>query len=137
MTIETKPDAVERMAAAETDDPVVMLDLLRYRVQAEDGHGVDGMTGQAAYREYGKRIAELNPRFGGEPIWMGRAGDLVIDDEEWDIVILVRYPTRRHFVAMLADPDDQAIAPIRSAALADSRLIETTQLRPSPGRSGR
>lgn len=90
MTIETKPDAVERMVAAETDDPVVMLDLLRYRVQAEDGHGVDGMTGQAAYREYGKRIAELNPRFGGEPIWMGRAGDLVIDDEEWDIVILVR-----------------------------------------------
>ncbi|MCP3995746.1 MAG: DUF1330 domain-containing protein [Actinomycetia bacterium] len=125
------------MAAADADDPVVMLNLLRYRAQAEDGHGVDGMTGEAAYREYGKRFAELNPRFGGEPIWMGRADDVIIGDEEWDIVILVRYPTRRHFVTMLADPDYQAIAPIRAAALADSRLIETTQLLPPPDQGGR
>ncbi len=54
---------------------------------------------------------------------------------EWDIVILVRYPSRSRFVSMLADPDYQAIAPIRAAALADSRLIETTQLLPSPGQS--
>ncbi len=130
MAIEAKPDAVARMAAADTDAPVVMLNLLRYRAQAEDGHGVDGMTGEAAYREYGTRFAELNPRFVGEPIWMGRAGDVVIGDEEWDIAILVRYPTRRRFAAMLADPDYQAMAPIRAAALADSRLIETTQLLP-------
>lgn len=72
----------------------------------------------------------LKPRFGGEPIWMGRAGEVVIGDEEWDLVILVRYPRRGHFTAMLADPDYQAIAPIRAAALANSRLAETTQLLP-------
>ena len=64
---------------------------------------------------------------------MGRAGDAVIGDEQWDIVILVRYPTRRHFVEMLADPDYQAIAPVRAAALEDSRLIETSQLLPALG----
>jgi hypothetical protein len=31
---------------------------------------------------------------------------------------------------MLRDPDYQMIAPIRAAALADSRLIETSQLLP-------
>ena len=78
----------------------------------------------------GRKFAELNPRFGGEPVFMGRVGAGVIVDEHesWDLMILVRYPTRRQFVEMLADPGYQAIAPIRAAALADSRLIETTDL---------
>ena len=122
--------ALEAMAGGDPDEPVVMLNLLRYRDVAQPGHGVDGLSGRDAYGVYGQRFAELNPRFGGEPIWMGRAGSTVIGDETWDVVMLVRYPTRRQFVAMLKDPDYQAIAPIRAAALADSRLVETTQLLP-------
>ena len=61
---------------------------------------------------------------------MGRALNTIIGGEDWDVVLLVRYPTRRQFVAMLNDPDYQAIAPIRAAALTDSRLVETTQLVP-------
>lgn len=120
------------MAEGDQDQPVVMLNLLRYRDRAAEGHGVDGLTGEEAYRRYGQAFAELGPRFGGEPIWMGRAGQTVIGptDEHWDIAILVRYPERRRFVAMLRDPDYQAIAPMRAAALADSRLIELTQLLP-------
>lgn len=123
---------LEAMAEGDPDQPVVMLNLLRYRDRAEDGHGVDGLTGEEAYRRYGKAFAELGPRFGGEAIWMGRAGQTVIGptDEHWDIAILVRYPERRRFVAMLRDPDYHAIAPMRAAALDDSRLIELTQLLP-------
>jgi uncharacterized protein (DUF1330 family) len=44
------------------------------------------------------------------------------------MVLLVRYPTRRQFIAMVNDPDYQKIAPIRAAALADSRLVEMRQL---------
>jgi len=40
------------------------------------------------------------------------------------VIIVVHYPTRKQFVEMINDPDYQAIAPIRAAALADSRLIE-------------
>ncbi len=123
-------EALEAMAGGDPDEPVVMLNLLRYRDLAEPGHGVDGLSGREAYGVYGKRFAALHPRFGGEPIWMGRAGRSVIGDEDWDVVMLVRYPTRRQFVEMLKDPDYRAIAPLRAAALADSRLIETTQLLP-------
>ncbi len=118
------------MAEGDPDEPVVMINLLRYRDEAEPGHGVDGLSGEEAYRRYGQRFAELGPRFGGEPVWMGRAHHTVIGDEDWDVAILVRYPTRRQFLDMLADPDYLAIAPIRAAGLADSRLIETTQLLP-------
>eukprot|EP00439_Symbiodinium_sp_Y106_P089539 s1_g2075.t1 len=123
-------DAFASMASSDLDEPVVMLNLLRYRDMAEDGAGVDGMTGQEAYGVYGQAFAKLHPRFGGEPIWMGRALNSIVGDEDWDVVILVHYPARRQFVEMLQDPDYLAIAPIRAAALADSRLVEMTQLLP-------
>jgi uncharacterized protein (DUF1330 family) len=124
------PEAFAAMANGEPDEPVVMLNLLRYRDQADSGFGVDGLSGREAYGVYGQRFAELHPKYGGEPIWMGRALRSIIGSEDWDIVILVRYPTRRAFVAMFDDPEYQAIAPIRAAALADSRLIEMSQLLP-------
>jgi uncharacterized protein (DUF1330 family) len=124
--------AIGDMAAADPDEPVVMLNLLRYREVAESGFGVDGLSGREAYGVYGKAFAELHPRFGGEPIWMGRGLHTVIGSEDWDVVLLVRYPTRRQFVAMITDAHYQRIAPIRAAALADSRLVELTQLLPKP-----
>ncbi|MGY9081553.1 MAG: DUF1330 domain-containing protein [Acidimicrobiales bacterium] len=123
-------DVIAEMAASDPDEPVVMLNLLKYRDVAESGHGVDGLTGRQAYTRYGEAFAELEPRFGGEVMWMGRGKHSVIGDETWDIIILVRYPTRKQFMAMFNDPDYKAIAPIRAAALADSRLVESTQLVP-------
>ena len=124
--------ALSNMAAGNPDEPVYMLNMLKYREEAAPGAGVDGMTGEAAYRVYGEKFQALHDRFGGEPVWMGRAANTVIGSEDWDIVILVHYPTRRQFVAMFESEDYQAIAPIRAAALADSRLIETSQLLPRP-----
>ncbi|MDH3642248.1 MAG: DUF1330 domain-containing protein [Gammaproteobacteria bacterium] len=128
--LSSSPEAMAAMATGDPDEPVVMLNLLRYRDQAENGHGVDGLSGREAYGVYGERFAALHPRYGGEPVWMGRALNSLIGSESWDIVILVRYPTRRQFLAMFDDPDYQAIAPIRAAALADSRLVEMGQLLP-------
>lgn len=122
--------ALAVMAAGDLDAPVVMLNLLKYRETAGEGAGVDGLTGREAYEVYGKAFAMLQPRFGGEPMWMGQALNSLIGDEEWDLVMLVRYPTRRQFVDMTRDPDYLAIAPIRTAALADSRLVEMRQLLP-------
>ena len=129
--VNTNTEALQSMSRGAADEPVYMLNLIKYRDTAEPGFGVDGLSGQEAYREYGKKFAALNPRFGGKPIWMGKALNSIIGSEEWDVVILVHYPTRRQFVDMLNDPDYQAIAPIRAAALADSRLVETTQLLPA------
>ena len=123
-------DVIKQMAERDLDEPVVMLNLLKYREQAAEGHGVDGLTGRQAYEKYGRAFAELQPRFGGEPVWMGRGLNPVIGDIAWDIIILVAYPTRRQFIEMFNDPDYQAIAPLRAAALADSRLLESQQLLP-------
>jgi uncharacterized protein (DUF1330 family) len=124
-------DALAAMAGGDPNEPVVMLNLLRYREHADAGHGVDGLSGKDAYAVYGRHFAEdMHPKYGGELIWMGRAHHTIIGTEDWDIAILVRYPTRAQFLAMLDDPAYRAIAPIRAAALADSRLIERSQLLP-------
>lgn len=123
--------ALAEMQADDLDAPVVMLNMLRYRKIAAPGFGVDGLSGREAYGAYGKAFAKLQPRFGGEPLWMGRVLRNIIGAAEWDVVILVRYPTRRQFVEMMADADYQAIAPMRAAALADSRLVEMDQILPA------
>lgn len=123
-------DAVSAMQADDPVAPVWILNLLRYRALAQSGFGVDGLTGKEAYKVYGRKFAQLHPRFGGQPVWMGAADRSLIGGEQWDVVLLVHYPTRRQFLQMLADPDYLAIAPIREAALADNRLIETRQLLP-------
>ena len=46
--------------------------------------------------------------------------------ETWDEVLLVEYPSRDAFVAMVQSPAYQAIVHHRSAALRDARLIVTT-----------
>ena len=134
MYIHPDDDQLREMADGDLDEPVVMLNLLRYAGEAGTGAGVDGLSGEEAYRRYGQAFAQLHDRFGGEPVWLGSAGNTIIGpgDERWDIVILVRYPTRRQFVEMLADPEYQAIAPMRAAALHDSRLIECSQIIPPP-----
>ncbi|MDP6951408.1 MAG: DUF1330 domain-containing protein [Alphaproteobacteria bacterium] len=129
--IDADRKALAAMAGGDPEEPVVMLNLLRYRERAADGFGVDGLSGRDAYTVYGRRFAEeMHPRYGGEPIWMGRGLNSIVGPEDWDVVILVRYPTRRQFIAMLNDPDYRAMAPIRAAALADSRLVEMSQLLP-------
>ena len=50
-------DVIAEMAASDPDEPVVMLNLLKYRDVAESGHGVDGLTGRQAYTRYGEALS--------------------------------------------------------------------------------
>lgn len=130
--IEVDDQALEQMRQAEPDEPVVMLNLLKFRERALTGFGVDGMSGQEAFRRYGELNNAANVRYDSEPVWLGPAHRTIIGTEEWDLAILVRYPSRQHFIDKVSDPKYQEISKVRAAALADSSLIELTQLLPAP-----
>jgi uncharacterized protein (DUF1330 family) len=127
-SINVEEGSLELMAKGNLDEPVIMLNLLKYLDKAKFGYGVDGLTGKEAYQVYGKKFASFQPIYGGEPIWMGRSHNSIIGKDDWDITILVRYPKRKNFIDMFNDTEYKAIAPIRAAALKDSRIIEMTQL---------
>jgi uncharacterized protein (DUF1330 family) len=121
---------LDQLQAAPTDQPVVMLNLLRFKEQAD---GVDaGATGQQAYARYGAAAAPFLARVGGRVLLAVEARQTVIGPEahEWDMAILVEYPSTTHFLAMASDPEYMKIHAHRDAALADSRLIACRSLNP-------
>ena len=129
--IDANEEALEAMRHEDPSQPIVMLNLLRFRDQALEGFGVDGLTGLQAFQRYGQLNEGEGVRFDSEPIWLGPAHRTIIGDEQWDLAILVRYPTRQHFIDKLDDPTYREISLVRAAALIDSRLIELTQLLPA------
>ena len=129
--IDPNEEVLEAMRHEDPSQPIVMLNLLRFRDQALEGFGVDGLTGQQAFQRYGQLNEGEGVRFDSEPIWLGLANRTIIGDEQWDVAILVRYPTRQHFIDKLDDPTYREISLVRAAALIDSRLIELTQLLPA------
>jgi uncharacterized protein (DUF1330 family) len=109
------------------DEPIVMLNMLRFRAHAEyeAGSGHAPCTGREAYARYGAEAIRHVQAVGGKPVWMGAAQLTVIgpSDEPWDEVLLVEYPSPKAFLTMASSPEYLACTVHRSAALADSRLI--------------
>lgn len=125
MFIEPDADQIAELAGSELAGPVVMLNLLRF---VPDG-------GLEAYLHYGEGVAPLLERVGARVLWQGRGDSVVIGDRDadgWDAVVLVEYPSRRAFLAMVSSPEYQAIAGRRTTALVDSRLVACTGQSPLP-----
>lgn len=110
------------LAGAPDEGPVVMLNLLRYLDEASDG---SGRTGRQAYLDYGTHVLPMVIGLGGDIVFQGDGEGMVIgpDTEQWDEIVLVRYPSRAAFLAMITSAEYLAIHHHREAALADSRLV--------------
>ncbi len=112
------------------ETPILMLNLLRYRDAAAypDDSGHSPCSGREAYKRYSRTALSKVQNVGGRVELMALAKAMLIApaEEQWDEVLLVRYPSREAFLSMLADPEYQAATVHRTAALADSRLIGTT-----------
>jgi uncharacterized protein (DUF1330 family) len=124
-SLEPTAEQLQRLAQSTRPGAVVMLNLLRFKDQADGIDSADGISGRAAYERYGLAVVPHLDRVGGRVLHMADSGAGVIGPagEEWDMLLLVRYPSRAAFLAMIADPDYQAIHGHRAAALADSRLV--------------
>lgn len=126
------PEHIEDFERNAPDDaPIVMVNLLKFRdIAAYADVASERISGRKAYARYSKAVLPLLLEIGGQPLWMGkvRAGVIIPEGEVWDEVLLVHYPSRRAFVRMVRSDAYQAIMPHRTAALEDSRLIETQAL---------
>ena len=101
------------------DKPVVMINLLKYKAYTDDGLA----TGQERYAEYGQKVMPFLKAAGGEIVFMGKSFPSFIgpDQEHWDHVAMVKYPSITHFLKMIQSEDYPH--ELRSSALDDSRLI--------------
>jgi uncharacterized protein (DUF1330 family) len=103
--------------AGDAGSPVVMLNLLRF---AEGGREL--------YRQYSEAFSRtFAPRYGVEVLYAGNGDTPLVAEtgQAWDAVLLVRYPSRRAFSQMVADPEYRQITHLRSRALREAVLQPT------------
>ncbi len=109
------------------DQPVVMLNLLRFRAQAQYApeHPESPCSGREAYARYSAQALPAVSAAGGQVLWQGRVCHALVapSDERWDAMLLVQYPSATAFMDMVRHPHYQSFAHHRSAALEEARLI--------------
>jgi uncharacterized protein (DUF1330 family) len=135
--IDPSPENFKAFKDLPRDEPIHMLNLLRYRDLAEypqghEHHG-NGWTGRRAYQEYGATSGPIFRRVGGSIVWRGSFQTMVTGpgDKDWHDGFVAQYPNSAAFFEMIKDPDYQLAVVNRTAALVDSRLM-----RFSPGDVG-
>ena len=121
MTVDPTGRDLKTFLADDPEGEVVMLNLLRFKP-----------GGRPSYEAYAREIRPHLERVGAEVVYLGDCGTPLVapDSHEWDAVLLVRYPTRRAFSRMVADPDYQGITHLRTSALSAAVLQPTM---PWPG----
>lgn len=119
MAIDPTRESFQRFVTADLAGPIVMLNLLRF-------------ADRAGYEAYLRATAPFLAKVGGEVLYAGLGGDPLVAEagQAWDAVLLVRYPNREAFAAMVADPGYRQVTTLRAQALTEAVLQPTT---PWPG----
>jgi uncharacterized protein (DUF1330 family) len=117
--VNPSPEQIAALRELDLDGPVVMLNLLRFRL---DGGAED-------YARYGAAALPFLAKAGATVRYLGDGAATVIGPDRWDEVVLVEYPTVQAFFEMTGDPDYPS--DVRAGALADSRMYCTQPRRGS------
>jgi len=125
-TIAPSESQIRELVNRIDDGPVVMVNLLKFRRRAR---GSDE-SGAEAYGRYAKAVAGLIEDLGGRTVWRGRADQILIgaSEQDWDMAVLVEYPTRRAFLEMVNLPEYQQIHSDRDSGLERTSLIACTPM---------
>jgi hypothetical protein len=122
-----KAETLKRLRAfAEADDgkPVYMVNVMRLydKVRVQPGQtAFDGTPAQAnAY--YEDKVTPLALKGGVYPVYAGNVHEqnlfgYAAGQDRWSRMLVVRYPSRRAFLAMIADPAYGPIAPYKLMSL--------------------
>ena len=99
------------------DVPVKMLNLLKFKEKVED------TSGSEAYEEYLKAAEPFLLKSSAKLLFVGKTEISLIGplEKEWDKVLVVEYPSKKHFFKMATA--EGYPSHLRERALEDSRLI--------------
>ena len=113
---------IRKFLAKKESGPIVMINLLKFKKEIDS----DGHTGEDRYDRYMIHVAPILKNLGGRLLWMGTVDQVFIGSEEedkWDRVLLVEYPSRTSFFQMISDPAYLEIHKDREIALERSALL--------------
>jgi uncharacterized protein (DUF1330 family) len=124
------PEQIEALRNDPSTEPIVMLNLLKFRDKAQypDGRKTD-LSGMQAYMLYGEAMRKVVEREGGKFVFLGVVKHLTIGevDKMWDIAALVEYPSPSAFARIATSPEVGEIGMHRAAGLEGQLLICVSQ----------
>lgn len=131
-SIDPTAEQVRHLRDQGPDGPVVMLNLLKFRDFADYGpdNTAAPISGAHAYARYQKaffqtvgEVSKAEVLYDGpvNQVFIGVAGS---PETDWDKALLVRYPSRQHFLAMMATPAYRDALQHRYAGLARTILLQ-------------
>lgn len=100
------------------DKPFVILNLLKFR---KDG-------GRESYARYMKGANRFVDGVGGKLLLLSRPKERLNGNETWDILMLVKYPSRKAFLEMAGNPEYLKIHSFREEALENAVLYATDEI---------
>ena len=104
--------------------PVVMINILRYKDKTENGEE----TGEAAYARYGQNVLPFMKKVGARLLWRGDVKHTVIGAASGQphVMLLVEYPSIQKFIEMTSDPAYIKAAKDRTLGLEYGGLMAST-----------
>jgi uncharacterized protein (DUF1330 family) len=131
--VNAAPAAAHRFFQDAPPGAVIMLNLLKFKPLADyrESPGLRPeapVSGRAAYQQYTELVRPFLRQAGAEILFAGQAHAYLIgpEDEQWDLVLLVRYSSVTAFASFATSAEYQAVVGHRTAALEDSRLLPTS-----------
>ncbi len=125
-----KGEQISEAVTKGADQPVVMVNLLKFKKKAEykDGRATTD-DGKTAYNRYAAEMLKFVADHGGRVLFIGEVKSLVIGEVEelWDVVALVEYPSSEAFVKIATSPEVAKFGIHREAGLEGQLLIQTVQ----------
>ena len=120
------PDRMGALMGNPSAEPIVMLNLLRFKDKAvyPDGRATT-LSGREAYMLYGMAMQKVVEKNGGKFLFSAPVQQLVIGEVEdmWDVCALVEYPSAAAFAKIATSPEVAEIGVHRAAGLKGQLLI--------------
>lgn len=115
---------------------VVMVNLLKFRKiadysKAEGLRPQESISGEDAYALYMQHTLPHLKEAGSRVLYFGKCGNFLIGPttKSWDAVLLVEHESVQKFIAFAQNEAYLKTAGHRTAALEDSRLLPTSQVK--------
>ena len=118
---------IEGLKELQQQDPVVMLNLMRFHARSLDGDG----SGWDAYLRYSALTVPMIKARGGTLLWTGDAKAVALGQphgNQWDYLALVYYLSVAAFIDMMTSEDyESQCDPHRRNGCADHAIIATAE----------
>ena len=118
---------IEGLEAMPLQDPVVMVNLMRFRERSLDGDG----SGWDAYLRYSALTVPMIKARGGTLLWTGDARAVALGAQQgnqWDYLALVYYPSVADFIDMMTSAEyETRCDPHRRNGCAEHVIICTSE----------